>query len=262
MTTPLLEVRKLSRSFGGINAVDGLSFDVAKGSITGLIGPNGAGKTTVFNLITAVYRPTSGTISLNGVNLAGGKPNQVVVAGVSRTFQNIRLFGRMTSLENVTVPLRARETYNPFAAFLRTSSVRKEEKSVREKALAIMDGLGISDVADRQAATLPYGLQRKLEIARALACAPCLLLLDEPAAGMNDSETRELGDTILKVRDKFDVSIILIEHNINLVMNICTRLVVIDRGALLAMGSPQEIKDDARVVEAYLGRRHERGKRS
>jgi ABC-type branched-subunit amino acid transport system ATPase component len=262
MSETLLEVRNLTRTFGGIRAVDGLSFDAARHGITGLIGPNGAGKTTVFNLITAVYRPTSGTIRLGDVDLTRKKPDSVVRAGVSRTFQNIRLFGRMTCLENVTTPILARAAYGPLASFFRTPSVRKEEARAREKAYAIMEGLGIHGAADKKASTLPYGLQRKLEIARALACLPSLLLLDEPAAGMNDAETLELGETIRDVRRNFDVTIILIEHHINLIMEICTHLVVMERGALLAQGAPGEIRDDERVIEAYLGRRHRRGKES
>jgi ABC-type branched-subunit amino acid transport system ATPase component len=251
-----LEVRNLTRSFGGIRAVDGLSFDAMQNGITGLIGPNGAGKTTVFNLITSVYRPTEGTIRLEGTDLTRKKPDAVVRAGVSRTFQNIRLFGRMTALENVMTPMMARAAYGPIASILRTPSARKEEALVRGRAREIMEGLGIIDTADKMASTLPYGLQRKLEIARALACAPRLLLLDEPAAGMNDAETRELGEAIVKTRGNFGVTIILIEHHINLVMDICTHIVVMERGALLASGTPQQVKDDERVVEAYLGRRH------
>jgi ABC-type branched-subunit amino acid transport system ATPase component len=251
----VLEARALTRTFGGIRAVDGLSFAAPRGGITGLIGPNGAGKTTVFNLITAVYRPTSGSVLFNGADLAGKKPFEVIHAGIARTFQNIRLFGRASCLENVMTPILARASYGPLSALLRTRAVRRENESARERALSIMDEIGISDAADRQASTLPYGLQRKLEIARALACSPVLLLLDEPAAGMNDAETRELGATIEKVRGNFGVSIILIEHHINLVMDICTHLVVMERGALLASGDSSDIRRDERVIESYLGRR-------
>ncbi|MDR2179619.1 MAG: ABC transporter ATP-binding protein [Synergistaceae bacterium] len=254
----LLEVRDLSRSFGGIHAVEALSFGVTQGGITGLIGPNGAGKTTVFNLITGVYRPTAGTIRMNGFDLTEKRPHEIVRAGVSRTFQNIRLFNRMTCLENVMVPLFARGS-SALGAFFRTPFVRKEEKQAREAALAVMDRMGLVEAAHRPASTLPYGLQRKLEIARALACGlsiqgPRLLLLDEPAAGMNDAETRELGEVILKVQKDFGVTMMLIEHHIDLVMAICTHVVVMDRGSLLAEGPPQEIRNDERVVAAYLGR--------
>jgi ABC-type branched-subunit amino acid transport system ATPase component len=250
-----LEIRELTRSFGGIKAVDGLTFTAEAGDITGLIGPNGAGKTTVFNLVTAVYRPASGAILLDGVDLTRMKPFEVVRAGVARTFQNIRLFGRVTCLENVTTPILARASYGSVAAALRTLAVRREESEARERALSIMRELGIGEMADASASTLPYGIQRKLEIARALACSPKLLLLDEPAAGMNDAETEALGETIKRVRRGFGVTIILIEHNIKLVMEICSRVAVMERGALLAAGTPGEIRENPRVIEAYLGRR-------
>jgi len=250
----ILVARNLTRSFGGIRAVDGLSFDAARGEITGLIGPNGAGKTTVFNLITAVYRPTAGTIKLEETDLANMRPFEVVRLGIARTFQNIRLFARMTCLENVMTPLLARARYGPFQALLRTSSARLEEALAKERAFTIMKDLDIDGEASRPAGTLPYGIQRKLEIARALACSPKLLLLDEPAAGMNDAETHELGGTIERVKRDFDVTIILIEHHINLVMDICSHVVVMERGALLAAGTPQEIRGNDSVVDAYLGR--------
>ena len=272
--TALLEVRKLSRSFGGIRAVDSLSFDAHRDGVTGLIGPNGAGKTTVFNLITGVYSPDKSTIAadtgavrLNGEDLVGKRPHEIVRRGVSRTFQNIRLFNRMTCLENVMTPLLVWGKSWPLAAFLRTGFARREEILARETALSILGEMGLTETADRVASTLPYGLQRKLEIARALACMPVghasesgprLLLLDEPAAGMNEAETHELGDTILKVRKDFDVTILLIEHHISLVMKICAHIVVMDRGALLAEGAPQAIRNDERVVAAYLGRPHTR----
>lgn len=259
--TALLEVRDLSRAFGGIRAVESLSFDVAPGTVTGLIGPNGAGKTTVFNLIAGVYRPTSGTVRLDGTDLTNLRPDRIVRAGVARTFQNIRLFSRMTCLENVMVPLLARGGYGPLKAFLRTASVRDEESRAREAALAIMEKVGLTDRAAQTASTLPYGLQRRLEIARALACRPKLLMLDEPAAGMNDAETRELAATVAKVREAFDVTVLLIEHHIDFVMDICARVVVMERGALLAEGTPQEIRNDARVIAAYLGRPRERKRR-
>ena len=250
----ILEVKGLTRSFGGIRAVDGLSFEAARGEITGLIGPNGAGKTTVFNLITAVYRPTAGTIRLEETDLANMRPFEVVRLGIARTFQNIRLFARMTCLENVMTPLLARVRYGPFQALARTRSARLEEALAKEHAFTIMRDLEIDGEASRPAGTLPYGVQRKLEIARALACSPKLLLLDEPAAGMNDAETHELGETIERVRRDFSVTIILIEHHINLVMNICSHVVVIERGALLAAGAPRDIRGNDRVVDAYLGR--------
>ncbi|MDR3354161.1 MAG: ABC transporter ATP-binding protein [Synergistaceae bacterium] len=259
MSDALLEVRDLTRTFGGIRAVDGLSFDAARDGITGLIGPNGAGKTTVFNLITAVYKPTSGSIRLGGHDLAGKRPDEVVRSGVSRTFQNIRLFNRMTCLQNVMTPILARASCGPVSSLFGTPSARREESEARERAFAIMKNIGIEDSAHRIASTLPYGIQRKLEIARAIACSPSLLLLDEPAAGMNDAETRELGETIVRVRNDFDVTILLIEHHISLIMDICAHIVVMERGALLASGSPDEIREDPLVVEAYLGRRRSGG---
>jgi ABC-type branched-subunit amino acid transport system ATPase component len=262
----LLEVRDLSRSFGGIRAVEALSFGVTEGSVMGLIGPNGAGKTTVFNLITGVYRPTAGTIFMRGTDLTKKRPHEIVGAGISRTFQNIRLFNRMTCLENVMVPLFARGE-SMLGVFFRTPFVRREEKQAREAALAVMDRMGLADAAHRPASTLPYGLQRKLEIARALACGlsvrgPRLLLLDEPAAGMNDAETRELGEVILKAQKDFGVTMMLIEHHIDLVMAICTHVLVMERGTLLAEGPPRAIRNDERVIAAYLGRPRETGARS
>ena len=260
--TFLLEVRGLSRSFGGIRAVEALSFDLAQGSLTGLIGPNGAGKTTVFNLITGVYRPTAGTISMRGIDLTKKRPHEIVRTGISRTFQNIRLFNRMTCLENVMVPLFARGR-STLGAFFRTPFVRGEEKQARDTAFAVMDNMGLADAAHRPASTLPYGLQRKLEIARALACGlmtqgPRILLLDEPAAGMNEAETREFGEVIQKVQKDFAVTMMLIEHHIDLVMAVCTHVVVMERGTLLAEGSPQAIRSDERVIAAYLGRPREK----
>jgi ABC-type branched-subunit amino acid transport system ATPase component len=258
MNETLLEVRDVVRSFGGICAVDRLSFDAERGGITGLIGPNGAGKTTVFNLITGVYRPASGSIRFEGAELTQKRPDEIVRCGVARTFQNVRLFKRMSCLENVMTPLLARVAYGPFKAVFCGPSVRKERKAVKERACSIMEALEIVNVADRNAFTLSYGQQRKLEIARALACSPKLLLLDEPAAGMNDAETEELAATIGKVQRDFHVTIVLIEHHISLVMSVCTRIVVMARGALLASGTPQEVREDERVVEAYLGRHRER----
>jgi len=270
----LLEVRGLSRSFGGIRAVDSLSFDAKYGEITGIIGPNGAGKTTVFNLITGAYAPDKNAnnpaaVNLNGENLVGKRPHEIVLAGVSRTFQNIRLFNRMSCIENVMTPLLVRGKSKPLAAIFRTKFVREEEARARKAAMEILGEIGLADEAGRMASTLSYGLQRKLEIARALACMPQmdsvagrepdagasrLLLLDEPAAGMNEAETNELSNTILKVRKGFDVAILLIEHHISLVMDVCDHIVVMDRGALLAEGTPQAVRGDERVVTAYLGR--------
>lgn len=253
--TPLLEVRNLTRSFGGILAVNALSFDVFREGITGLIGPNGAGKTTVFNLITGVYAPSVGTIKLEGNDIAGLRPNIIVSAGIARTFQNIRLFKNLSCLENVKVPLAQKKGYGLCSALLGLPKAKRAERNTSIKALELLDALGIANMAERPAATLPYGVQRKLEIARALAGAPKLLLLDEPAAGMNEAETEVLAESIVKVQKNFGVAILLIEHHINLVMNICEHVVVMERGGLLAEGLPESIRVNERVIHSYLGRR-------
>ena len=252
--TPLLSVRGLTRDFGGIRAVDSFSFDVPEGSVTGIIGPNGAGKTTVFNLITGVYRPTAGEILFKGEPIGGHRPDRIVRAGIARTFQNIRLFNRRSCLENVLTPLLQREQSSFFAALAGTPSARRMERSLREKAFDLLTSLGLDKFAPLQANTLPYGLQRKLEIARALATNPSLLLLDEPAAGMNPEETRSLARLIAEVREKFDVTILLIEHHMDLVMNICSPVIVINFGTLLAVGTPDEVRTNPDVVAAYLGK--------
>ncbi|MDR1731644.1 MAG: ABC transporter ATP-binding protein [Synergistaceae bacterium] len=269
----LLEVRNLSRTFGGIRAVDDLSFDAARDGITGLIGPNGAGKTTVFNLITGVCNPSGGSVRLNGAELTGRRPDEIVRIGVARTFQNIRLFGRMTCLQNVMVPLLARGTCGPIQSLFRTPAVSAGEREAKKAALEIMAETGTLDVADRIAATLPYGRQRRLEIARALACFGAeelfsagspdrLLLLDEPAAGMNEAETRELARAIGDLKGRFGLTVLLIEHHIDMVMELCSHIVVLDRGMLLAEGTPRTVRSDERVVAAYLGRTREARPRS
>lgn len=251
---PLLAVEGLTKDFGGIRAVDSLFFEVRKSSITGIIGPNGAGKTTVFNLITGIYRPTSGTISFKGEEMGGLRPDTIVRKGIARTFQNIRLFNRRTCLENVLTPLLQREKCSFFGALVGTPSARRLERELREKSLELLSSLGLEKFASWQANTLPYGFQRKLEIARALATDPKLLLLDEPAAGMNPEETRSLANLIAEVREKFHVTILLIEHHMDLVMNICSPIVVMNFGALLAAGTPDEVRGDPQVVAAYLGK--------
>jgi ABC-type branched-subunit amino acid transport system ATPase component len=253
--TGLLEIESLTKDFGGIRAVDSLTFRVREGGITGIIGPNGAGKTTVFNLITGVYRPTTGDIRLEGVSAVGKRPDRIVALGIARTFQNIRLFNRQTCIENVMTPLLQRAECPLFSALLRMPRARSVERETREKAMRLLAAMGIEAYADARASTLPYGLQRKLEIARALAAEPKLLLLDEPAAGMNPEETRSLADLIVRVHDEFGVSILLIEHHMDLVMNICSSVVVMNFGALLAQGRPDEIRTDERVIRAYLGKK-------
>ena len=256
MTGPLLEVKGLTKAFGGIRAVDGLTFAVAPDAITGIIGPNGAGKTTVFNLVTGVYRPDGGAIDFSGRSLLGIRPDQIVGAGIARTFQNIRLFNRRTCLENVLTPMLQRAPYGVPAALLRTPAVRKVDRELREKSRLLLAEMGLEKMADVQASALPYGLQRKLEIARALAMEPKLLLLDEPAAGMNPEESRALSALIQDIRERFNLTILLIEHHMDVVMRVCSHIVVINFGALLADGTPEKVRTDERVLQAYLGKEY------
>jgi ABC-type branched-subunit amino acid transport system ATPase component len=249
----LLSVSNLTKNFGGIRAVDSFSFEVREGSVTGIIGPNGAGKTTVFNLVTGLYTPTSGSILFRGDEIGGNRPDAIVRKGIARTFQNIRLFNRRTCLENVLTPLLQREKCSFAGALLGIPSVRRLERELHDKARGLLADLGLEKYALFQASNLPYGLQRKLEIARALATEPSLLLLDEPAAGMNPEETRNLANLIAEVREKFGVTILLIEHHMDLVMNICSPIVVMNFGGLLATGTPDEVRADPKVVAAYLG---------
>ncbi|MDD2213929.1 MAG: ABC transporter ATP-binding protein [Oscillospiraceae bacterium] len=249
----LLEVNEMSIQFGGLKAVDDITFSVDKGEILGLIGPNGAGKTTIFNLLTSVYTPTSGDILLNGKSIVGNTTWQTVDSGMARTFQNIRLFKNLSALDNVRIGFHGLEHYSLAATLLRLPSYWRDEKALTQKALAILDIFGLKDIAGVQAQNLPYGQQRKLEICRALASNPQLLLLDEPAAGMNPTETQELMSMIRFVKEHFDLAIILIEHDMSLVMNICERLIVLDYGRIIARGLPEEIKQNQAVITAYLG---------
>ncbi len=249
----MLEVTKLGISFGGLRAVDELSMKIEKGGLVGLIGPNGAGKTTAFNMLTGVYRPTDGGIRLDGQNLVGKKPHEICKMGVARTFQNIRLFPGLTVLDNVKVGLHNQVTYNLAESMLHLGSYRKKEREMDRRALEILKVFDLDHEAGNLAANLPYGKQRKLEIARALATDPKLLLLDEPAAGMNPNETGELMDTIRLVREKYGVTILLIEHDMKLVQGICEYLYVLNFGKLLAEGTPKEVLNDPAVIKAYLG---------
>lgn len=249
----LLEVRNLGISFGGLRAVDDLNMNIEEGALVGLIGPNGAGKTTAFNLLTGVYLPSDGSILLDGVQLVGKQPTEICKAGVARTFQNIRLFSKMTVLDNVKVALHNHISYSLVDSFFHLGKYAKKEKEMDERALEILKVFDLDGYADALASNLPYGKQRKLEIARALATEPKLLLLDEPAAGMNPNETKELMDTIQLIRDKFKVTILLIEHDMKLVSGICEYLYVLNFGMELAHGEPSVVLNDPRVITAYLG---------
>ncbi|MBO5129601.1 MAG: ABC transporter ATP-binding protein [Oscillospiraceae bacterium] len=254
---PVLDVRNLGIDFGGLTAVDGFEMTIGPTEISGLIGPNGAGKTTIFNLLTSVYQPTRGSILLQGIDTKGMTTSKVNKLGIARTFQNIRLFNDMTALDNVKVGMHNQIKCSFLASLLHLPSYYKSEKKANEKAMELLDFMGLADIADQKAGSLPYGVQRRLEICRALASNPAIILLDEPAAGMNPSETAELMHQIRRIRDTFQIAIFLIEHDMNLVMNVCEGIVVVNYGKIIAKGTPEEIKSDPAVIEAYLGRKNE-----
>ena len=249
----LLKTTDLGISFGGLRAVDEVNIEIKEGELVGLIGPNGAGKTTIFNLLTGVYKPTDGDISINQISINKKTTPQIVALGVARTFQNIRLFKELTVLDNVKLALNRSMKYNTFEAILRLPRFWKEEKEITDKALDLLDIFDMAEMANITAGNLSYGQQRKLEIARALATNPKLLLLDEPAAGMNPNETKELMNTISFIRNKFKIAILLIEHDMDLVMGICERLYVLNFGRIIASGLPDEIQNNKEVIAAYLG---------
>ena len=249
----LLEVKNLGISFGGLRAVDGFNVSIEQGQLYGLIGPNGAGKTTVFNLLTGVYKPDSGSVVLDGVDITGKKTIEINKDGIARTFQNIRLFKELSVLDNVKVGLHNGHPYSTLEGILRLPKYFKVEKEMNEKAMELLKVFDLDKECDFLASNLPYGKQRKLEIARALATEPKLLLLDEPAAGMNPNETKELMDTIRFVRDEFKMTILLIEHDMKLVSGICEKLTVLNFGQVLAQGYTSTVLNDPRVITAYLG---------
>lgn len=253
----LLSADKLTKSFGGLTAVSNASMNIEKGELVGLIGPNGAGKTTFFNLLTGVYAPTSGSIKLevNGTlkDIGGLKPYNITKVGMARTFQNIRLFKDLTVLDNIRIAMHQNIKYQLPSAFFRSNKYYKEEDRLLKEAEELMDIFKLTHKKNELAKNLPYGEQRHLEIVRAMATRPVLLLLDEPAAGMNPNETANLTETIAKIRDEFNLTILLIEHDMSLVMKICERIYVLDYGTMIASGAPSEIKNNKRVIEAYLG---------
>ncbi len=253
MSQSLLKADSITMQFGGLKAVDRLSFEIFKDELVGLIGPNGAGKTTVFNMLTGVYKPTSGTITFKNQVINGFKPYQVARLGMSRTFQNIRLFKELTVLENVLIAQSFRQTYSAAAGVVINENFLNQESHSQQKAMELLSVFNLDLKAHSESSSLPYGEQRKLEIVRCLATEPQLICLDEPAAGMNHQETHNLMGLISQIRKQFNLTVLLIEHDMKLVMNLCERIVVLDHGELIEMGSPEKVRTSQKVIEAYLG---------
>ncbi|MCD7875510.1 MAG: ABC transporter ATP-binding protein [Cloacibacillus porcorum] len=253
--TPILDVSHMSIAFGGLRALEDVSVQVNENEFVGLIGPNGAGKTTFFNSITGYIRPSEGKILFNGENLVRKPPSKIANYGISRTFQNIRLFPKMTVLDNVSIPMHSTPKYSVWAAMLGLPSVKRVQIDTEKRALEFLSIMGLVEHKDRQAGTLPYGLQRRLEIARALAASPKLLLLDEPAAGMNNDECNEQIELLRGIYKTFNLTVVMIEHHIDIVMKLCSRIYVLNLGKVLAEGTPKQIQTDPQVIKAYLGER-------
>ena len=253
--SPILECIDLGVTFGGLKAVDNFDITIGRTEIAGLIGPNGAGKTTIFNLLTKVYQPTRGTIMVDGIDTHSMNTAQVNKLGVARTFQNIRLFDNLSVEDNVKLGMHNQINYGMFSGIMRLPSYWKQERIAHERAMELLSIFDMEDLADAKAGSLPYGAQRRLEIMRALATSPKLLLLDEPAAGMNPSETAELTETIRRIRDEFNIAVLLIEHDMSLVMGICEGIAVLNFGRIIAKGTPDEIRNNPQVIEAYLGKK-------
>ena len=251
---PVLDVRNLGIDFGGLTAVDSFNITIGPTEIAGLIGPNGAGKTTIFNLLTGVYQPTRGSVLVNGIDIKGMPVHKVNKLGIARTFQNIRLFSEMTALDNVKVGMHNEIKCSFLASLLRLPGYYRAEAAANMKAMELLEFMGLGDVADQKAGSLPYGVQRRLEIVRALATNPSIILLDEPAAGMNPSETTELMHQIRRIRDTFHIAIFLIEHDMNLVMNVCETIAVVNYGKIICKGTPEQVRQNPAVIEAYLGK--------